>query len=96
MVLPSKIMILGIPYSIEEVELVSSESLLDGSIDLSNQTIRINNHLAPARKEQVFMHEIMHGIFHELGMDELRDDERAVQSIASALHHLLTTQTIFS
>lgn len=42
------------------------------------------------------MHEILHGIFESLGMAELRDDEKAVQSLATALYHLFSTQTIFS
>lgn len=47
-------------------------------------------------KEQVLMHEILHAVFDLLGLDKLGEDEKKVQSIATALHQIFSTQTIFS
>lgn len=47
-------------------------------------------------KEQVLMHEILHAVFDLLGLDKLGEDENKVQSTATALHQIFSTQTIFS
>ena len=41
------------------------------------------------------MHEILHAVFDLLGMEELAENEKAVQSIATALHQVFIAQSIF-
>ena len=41
-------------------------------------------------KEQVLMHEILHAVFDLIGLDKLSEDEKKVQSIATALHHVFS------
>lgn len=94
--LPSKLNILGVTYTIKEVEVVSKEELRKGEINFLKCEIRIDRELPKSAKEQVLMHEILHAIFDLIGLPELVQDENKVQSIATALHHVFTTQTIFS
>ncbi len=96
MKLPEKVNLLGINYKIEEVEVVNKNTPCDGEINYQSLEIRIDKGLADEKKAQVLMHEILHGLFESLGLAELRDDEKAVQSLATALYHLFSTQTIFS
>lgn len=96
MKLPETVNLLGINYQVKEVELVNKNTPCDGEINYQTLEIKIDKELADDKKSQVFMHEILHGLFEGLGMTELRDDEKAVQSLATALYHLFSTQTIFS
>ena len=41
--------------------------------------------------EQVFWHEVLHCIFKKLGYEELRDDEKFVDTVASCLNQILST-----
>ena len=61
---------------------------------MSNK-IRIDKNLPQSAKEQTLMHEILHAVFDLLGLYELNEDENKVQSIATALHHVFTSQVIF-
>lgn len=94
--IPDSINILGINYEVREVEVVSKETFLLGEIDYINQVIKLDKALADEKKCQILMHEILHGILESLGLDEINDDEKMVQSIAAALYHLFSSQTIFS
>ena len=96
MIIPRKIDVLGIPYAVEEVDVVSRDGKEWGLIDYEKQTIRIDRALAPEKKCQVFIHELVHAILGNIGQYEWNDDESAVQSFAAALYHVLSTQAIFS
>lgn len=78
------------------MEVVNKEKLCFGEIDFFSQKIKIDNTLTEERKKQVLMHEILHAIFEILGLNELNEDEKAVQSIAATLYHTFSTQIIFS
>jgi hypothetical protein len=88
--------ILGVTYRVKEVKVVNKQDWRKGQIDFVKCRIRIDSSMSRKMKEQTLMHEVLHGILEGLGMEELNSDERAVQSIASALHLALTSQTIFS
>lgn len=42
-------------------------------------------------KEQVFLHEVLHLILNQIGEDELRENEKFIDLLASLLHQALTT-----
>ena len=85
------ITILGIPYRIEEVDIVNKYDPADGEIDYENCVIKIDKHLPTSLKNQVLMHEVMHGILILLGYMEDAKDEQKVQGLATALHMLFSS-----
>lgn len=82
------ITITGIPYKIEEVEMIKTSDKI-GQIDYLEQVIRIEKTLTDEKKKQVLLHEIIHGILEELGFGELNDNENLVQSIAASLSPII-------
>ncbi len=94
----NKINILGIPYEIREVDVVNKYDPADGEIDYENCVISIDRNLPTALKNQVLLHEVLHGILNLLGYREDAKDEQKVQGLATALHLLLTSTdfTLFS
>lgn len=90
-----EINILGVVYQVNEVDVVNKEELRRGEINYMSNEIRIDRNLVQSAKEQTLMHEILHAVFDLLGLDELNADENKVQGIATALHHVFTSQAIF-
>jgi hypothetical protein len=83
---PTTINILGIEYTIKEVDVIDKYVPKFGMIDYTTSEILIDKTLSSNKKIQTLIHEVMHGIFEGLGYDELNSDEEKVQSIATALH----------
>ncbi|MBC8181494.1 hypothetical protein H8E88_10265 [candidate division KSB1 bacterium] len=44
-----------------------------------------------SQTEATYLHEMIHIIFHEIGEDELRDNEKLVVLMANTLHQILET-----
>lgn len=78
--------IMGVPYTIREVPVIDKDSLTLGQINYLTQEILIDETLAPERKKVVLLHEILHGICFATGLDQINEDERAVQQFATALY----------
>ena len=91
-----RINILGVVYKIEEVEVVNKCEPRRGEINYLTGEIKLDKNMPLTLKEQVLTHEILHAVFDLLGLDKLAEDEKKVQSIATALHQVFSTQTIFS
>lgn len=83
------IKILGLTYEIERVPYISRDEYRAGEIKYEAQKIKILESLTCEHERQVILHEMFHGIFSALGMDEQHDDEKLVQSLATALHQCL-------
>ena len=88
--------ILGVVFTVNEVDVVNKEELRKGEINYLTGEIRIDRNMPREMKNQTLMHEILHAVFDLLGLDKLAQDEKKVQSIATALHQIFSTQTIFS
>lgn len=88
--------ILGITYSVEEVDVVDKTELCYGQINHFEQTIRIDKNLPMDKKEQTLLHEILHAVCENLGLLEISENEHAIQSISATLYCMFKTQTIFS
>ncbi len=86
------ITILGIPYTIEEVDVVDKYNPYNGLILYNECCIRIDRDLPVEMKNRVLLHEIVHGIFNLLGYTEDAENEQKVQGLATALHLLLKSQ----
>jgi len=91
-----KINILGVVYQIQEVEVVNKEEPRKGEIDFLTGVIKIDKNMPQELKEQVLMHEILHAVCDLLGYKKLCFDEKKVQGLATALHQIFKSQTIFS
>lgn len=89
-----KVKILGIEYELKEVEQVNKNQRLFGEIDFVNQTIKIEKGLSDDRKKQVLLHEILHGICEQLGIEEINNNENLIQSISSSLYQVLKDNKI--
>lgn len=89
-----KIKILGIEYELEEVEQVDKNQRLFGEINFVNQTIRIERGLSADRKKQVLLHEILHGICEQLGIEDINNNENLIQSLSSSLYQVLKDNKI--
>ena len=77
--------ILGIEYRIEECDLSGvGDDVLMGDVDYISQIIRLEEKLTPQKKNQVLLHEILHCICEELGL-EIGDNEQIIQGLACAL-----------
>lgn len=88
----SEIRILGQVYRISEVECVSKEELVKGSINYLTHEIRIDKSMPDDLKKQTMLHEVIHAICDALGLYELGEDEQAVQSLATALYSVFGDQ----
>ena len=88
--------IMGVQFTVEEVECVSKDELRKGEVNYLTGEIKLDKSMPDGMKNQVLMHEIMHVILDLLGYDELAADEQKVQGIATALHQVFAAQTIFS
>ena len=88
--------VLGVKFTVSEVDTVNKTNPRKGEIDYLTNEIRIDSNMPKTLKDQVLMHEILHAVFDLLGFDELAEDESKVQGLATALHQVFTSQIIFS
>ncbi|MCL2491585.1 MAG: hypothetical protein FWE87_02405 [Coriobacteriia bacterium] len=86
--LPDEVCILDISYRVAVVDSIKEDDLVIGHVDHQSQTIRIKSDLSQAKAEQTLLHEVLHGVFNELGEYRIDEDERLVQSLAATLHQV--------
>ena len=84
--LPKAVSILGISYDVVTDEMEDGD---DGYISPRKQRIAIREGLSQEKREQVYLHELVHGILDQLGYSELYEDEHLVQGLAIGLHQAL-------
>ena len=79
--------ICGIPHTIEEVPVIDEEreGIVQGEITYNEAKIRIKKDLPYEIKQEVLMHEVLHGILYHIGEAELCGDERFVQALANGI-----------
>ena len=82
-----KINICGIEYEIIETEQnFIGNAFHFGEIDNRTCEIKINKEISNKIKKMVLCHEILYGMLDQIGYDELSNDERFVQCLASAIN----------
>ena len=81
------ITICGIPHVIEELPVVNEEGegVTQGQIIYSEAKIQIKDSLPYEVKQEVLVHEVVHGILQHIGEAELCADERFVQALANGI-----------
>ncbi|ACQ51726.1 hypothetical protein [Clostridium botulinum] len=82
--IPDKVKIGGVTYNIIECNNPSEEEhQVDGMIVYHKQEIRLKNDMDKEYKENIFLHEVIHGIFEYIGFEQ---DESMVIRLSNALH----------
>lgn len=89
-----KINILGLTYTIEEVEQVDKNTRLFGEINYVDQTIKLEKGLSEEKKLNVLLHEIIHAVFEQLNFEKENENEHLIQSLANALYQILKSNNI--
>ena len=89
MKIPLEVKVGGINYQIELVDHLPHEDAgyKWGECDYQAAKIRIWKELSEQKKQQTFIHELTHAVFHEAGLDE--QDEDQINRVAIVLHQLL-------
>lgn len=88
-----QVSICGIPHKVRFVDdTFCSDSCHFGQIDYKKCEICISNGMSKEMEEQTLVHEILHGIFFNLGYNDLTGDEKLVQSLASAIYQSFTVK----
>lgn len=85
MQVPSSVNILGVIYQVKQKDLEDE----NGYISPKKLEIGISSDLYGSKLEQVFLHEVIHGILDQLGYGELYSDEKLVQGLAVGLQQAL-------
>lgn len=81
-----KITICGIPHKIIEADdMFNADGYHLGQIDYKSATIKICKDLTDEMKALTLTHEIVHGMLTLIGEDEISQDEKFVQTLASAI-----------
>lgn len=82
-----KVKIGGIIYKVIECVNPSEEDHnVDGMILYNKQELRLKKDMGNEYKENVFIHEIIHGILELIGMEQ---DENLVVRLSNALHQVI-------
>ncbi len=87
--------ILGVPYSVKLVPVISLDELTVGQIDYLKQEILILEGLGDDLFQVTLLHEVLHGIFNQLGFDE-ENNEHLIQALSTALYQVLRENKLFS
>lgn len=90
MQIPKKFSLFGETYKVRQVIKVDREDNW-GEIDRTKNIIRIKKGLNQEQREQTFLHEVLHASLDNLGYEKLSDDEVFVDTLAKALHQILTS-----
>ncbi len=87
--IPEKIIVAGIEYEVEEVEMVIVNDNINyaGSCSEANSEIKLLKSLSKTKKEQTLVHEILHACFYEAGFDE--HDEDVINRVSNVLYQVL-------
>ncbi|KAF5051093.1 hypothetical protein DSECCO2_422530 [anaerobic digester metagenome] len=86
MKIPDKIKIGGLIYTVMETENITLG--MNYNAEILYGSLRINlRSMAKGQKERTFLHEVIHGIYDNLGY--INHDEKKIDELASALYALI-------
>ena len=87
MKIPKKIKIGGLTYTVEETENIVLGCDYNAEILYESQKINIRPTLGKQQKQRTLIHEIVHGIYDNLGYS--KHDEKVIDEMAGALYALI-------
>jgi hypothetical protein len=85
--IPSKVKVAGIEYEVHEVDGILERFNILGQINYHKGIIELDSSLCQTRKEQTFVHELLHACFKEAGYDE--QDEEMIDRVSAVLYQVL-------
>ena len=80
-----KVNICGVPHEIIECSNDFDATGHFGQIDYTECRIKINKGMPEEMKKLTIIHEMVHGILHHIGQDELAEDEKFVCVLGNAI-----------
>lgn len=87
LMLPTEVKVGAITYTVNEQADMNDCFGVLGQIIYPRTAITVDANMTEERKEQVFIHELTHAIFHEAGFDE--QDEDVVNRVSMFLYQVL-------
>lgn len=85
--IPDKLKVAGIEYAVNEVDGIEDRYGALGQVNYTKGTIELDSQLNQTRKEQTFVHELLHACFFEAGYAE--QDEDLINRVGIVLHQVL-------
>lgn len=91
MKIPDSVRINGVDYDVFFTKHLNDGShMCYGYINFEQSTIEINSDRGAHQHQCItLLHEIIHGIFHSQGMDNVENEEEVVQAISRGLYQVL-------
>lgn len=93
MELPKELKIGGFQWTVEEQKDIANESSVFGSTHTQSQKIFIEPGLNIQKRDQTLLHEVMHAIWWQSGLERIFDDrkmeEKVVHAMAMGLYQVL-------
>ncbi|MDF1510585.1 ImmA/IrrE family metallo-endopeptidase [Robertmurraya sp. DFI.2.37] len=89
---PEKVNVAGIEYSVKNVKGLSNNHDKMGVVRYGTAEIELDADMSQERKEQVFVHEMLHACFFEAGYTE--QDEDAINRVSAILYQVLKDNAI--
>lgn len=95
MKLPKHVKISGINYTVVlKKQLEDSGDACWGLTDYPNVTIYIREELSQQKQRQTLMHEMLHVMMHEAGLDNICGDEKIVNPLGNMLDNVLASNNL--
>lgn len=91
--IPGKVKVAGIEYQVKEIEDMEEQFDHLGQILYTRGVIKLDMSLSQDRKEQVFIHELLHGCFYEAGFEE--QDEDMINRVGIVLYQVLKDNQLY-
>ncbi len=88
MQIPEKVKIGGVIYDVVETENLTLGMDYNAEILYASQKINLRP-MSEAQKQRTFLHEVLHGIYDNLGNYKDRDNEKRIDELAGALYALI-------
>lgn len=81
---------LPVAHTTYRVDITKNQPKCDGEsvqgyVNYTDRRIRVHRNATPEVTRAALWHEFVHGLFHELGREDLADDEALVGEVAQAL-----------
>ena len=79
MKIPDKLKILGFDWTIEDHKDIAYQGNCYGATHQGSQKIFLEPDMTPQKREQVFIHEMMHAIFWQMGLCERYKKDKEIE-----------------